>query len=597
MMPRFQDLSYRTKLMLSYALIVTIPLTILSYRYFVSSSGFISDFARQNLYSIVKQNNEIMDAELARVEDSSLALIAEQVLYEQYLTADPKDEYQMITMEKKVSRALNTYFPDLKHMYSIHLITSYSDIGPTGATAFIPYEGFNQTALYHAAVQADGGMAWVPTFSFGDMFHRDAGSPVSSENVQLLAGVRLLKLFRINNGEVIELQGAAELPVLVITYQPDYYRTRFASVLPSTGASFFIMSRDGQKVADSQEKDSTIDETSLKRMAEMKSGTLTITRNGKPLIVCFDTSDVTGWISGVTISPEALGSAFLPEVKSYTFYLTLILLLVSLLLAFFLANSITKPIQQLLRAIKKTGEGEFDTRIPVKSYNEMGLLIHKYNQMNIKINNLIEENYKVKLREKETQIMSLNIQLNPHFLYNTLNIMNWTALENEQNELSAMIVSLSSMLQYTSASNQDIGDLEEDLNWLKHYFSITEQRFEGKFTVTYDISPELYSFKVPKLFLQPFVENAIVHGFARLHSGGQIVIRGRLIGDERIFMVEDNGIGIPHHKLAGLTREESRSIGIRNVDQRIKLIYGDSYGVTVTSEERKGTTVIIKLPR
>lgn len=596
MMPRFQDLSYRTKLMLSYALIVTIPLTILSYRYFVSSSGFISDFARQNLYSIVKQNNEIMDAELARVEDSSLALIAEQVLYEQYLTADPKDEYQMFTMEKKVSRALNTYFPDLKHMYSIHLITSYSDIGPTGATAFIPYEGFNLTALYQAAVQADGGMAWVPTFSFGDMFHRDAGSPVPSENVQLLAGVRLLKLFRINNGEVIELRGAAELPVLVITYQPDYYRSLFASVLPSTGASFFIMSRDGQRVADSQEKDSTMDEASLKRMAEMKSGTLTITRNGKPLIVCFDTSDVTGWISGVTISPEALGSAFLPEVKSYTFYLTLILLLVSLLLAFFLANSITKPIQQLLRAIKKTGEGEFDTRIPVKSYNEMGMLIHKYNQMNVKINNLIEENYKVKLREKETQIMSLNIQLNPHFLYNTLNIMNWTALENEQNELSAMIVSLSSMLQYTSASNQDIGDLEEDLNWLKHYFSITEQRFEGKFIVTYDILPELYSFKVPKLFLQPFVENAIVHGFARLHSGGKIVIRGRLTEDERIFMVEDNGIGIPHHKLAGLTREESRSIGIRNVDQRIKLIYGDSYGVTVTSEERKGTTVIIKLP-
>lgn len=175
-------------------------LMILSYRYFVSSSGFISDFARQNLYSIVKQNNEIMDAELARVEDSSLALIAEQVLYEQYLTADPKDEYQMFTMEKKVSRALNTYFPDLKHMYSIHLITSYSDIGPTGATTFIPYEGFNQTALYQAAVQADGGMAWVPTFSFGDMFHRDDGSPVPSENVQLLAGVRLLKLFRINNG-------------------------------------------------------------------------------------------------------------------------------------------------------------------------------------------------------------------------------------------------------------------------------------------------------------------------------------------------------------------------------------------------------------
>ncbi|GJM69152.1 hypothetical protein HMSSN036_13680 [Paenibacillus macerans] len=209
----------------------------------------------------------------------------------------------------------------------------------------------------------------------------------------------------------------------------------------------------------------------------------------------------------------------MPEIKSYTFYLALFLLIFSLLLALMFANSITRPIHQLLRAIKKTGEGEFDTRVPVESYNEMGLLIHKFNQMNAKIKNLIEENYKVKLREKETQIMSLNIQLNPHFLYNTLNIMNWTALENDQKELSRMIVSLSAMLQYTSENSRDTGDLAEDLNWLRHYLFLTNERFEGKFTVTYDISPELYSYQVPKLFLQPFVENAIVHGFPACTPG------------------------------------------------------------------------------
>ncbi|MCM3698812.1 sensor histidine kinase [Paenibacillus macerans] len=597
-LPRLKDLRYRTKLFLSYALIITIPLGILSSKYYFSSREFVSEFARQNLYSIVKQNNEIIDAELARVEESSLALIAEQMLYEQYLHANPKDEYSMITMEKKVSRALNKYFPDLQDMYSLHLITSYSNIGPTGASALIPYENFNETSLYQAAVKGDGGLAWVPTFSFAQMFKQEINSSNPPEYFRLLAGVRLLKLFKINNGEVIELQGKAELPVLVITYKPDYYRARFENALPSAGAAFFIVSPGGEVVAGTDMKRTYAAGKPdwLEEMTRLKSGTLTMMEDGQPLIVCFDTSEETGWISAVTISPEALGAVFLPDIRSYTFYLTLLLLIVSLLLALVFANSITRPIHQLLRAIKKTGEGEFDTRIPVESYNEMGLLIHKYNQMNVKIKNLIEENYKVKLREKETQIMSLNIQLNPHFLYNTLNIMNWTALEHEQKELSRMIVSLSAMLQYTSENSRDIGDLAEDLNWLRHYIFLTNERFEGKFTVTYDISPELYTYKVPKLFLQPFVENAIVHGFSRLHTGGRIMIRGRVEGGERVFTVEDNGIGIPAHRLEQLSEMQSGSIGIHNVDKRIKLIYGEAYGISITSQEGEGTTVHIRLP-
>lgn len=441
-------------------------------------------------------------------------------------------------------------------------------------------------------------MEWVPTFSFDQMFKQDIRRSKPPEYVRLLAGARLLKLFNINNGEVVELQGKAELPVLAVVYRPEIYHSRFADTLPSAGASFFVVSPDGQPVAGTsmEHEMAGIDLAWLDEMTEMKSGTLTVMQDGKPLIVCFDTSKVTGWISGVTISPEAMVAAFLPEIKSYTFYLAIILLFISLLLAYVFANSITRPIHQLLQAIKKTSEGEFDTRIPVESYNEMGLLIHKFNQMNVKINNLIEENYKVKLREKETKIMSLNIQLNPHFMYNTLNIMNWTALENDQKELSRMIVSLSSMLQYTSENSQDIGDLAQDLDWLKHYIYITNQRFEDRFTVSYCIAPELYAHQVPKLFLQPFIENAIVHAFSRLHSGGRITIRGWMANGERFFTVEDNGTGIAPDKLEELAKLEGESIGIRNVDKRIKLIYGDSYGVTLTSVEGQGTTVTINLP-
>ncbi|TYA10196.1 HAMP domain-containing protein [Paenibacillus faecis] len=595
---RLNDLSYRTKLLLTYTLIATIPLAILSWKNYYASTEFVSEFARENLYSIVRQNNEILDAELSRAEESSLAMIGEQVLFEQYLQANPRDEYSMINMEKKVSRVLNKYFPEMDQMFSIHLMTRYSNIGSTGSSNLIPYENFHQTPLYRAALQADGGMAWFPTFSYERMFQREISQANPPEHARLLAGVRLMKLFKINNSEVIELNEKVEPPILVITYRPEIYRSRFTRTLPSTGASFFIFTPEGRLVSgtDQVREGALAKPEWLDKAVKMRSGTLSVMQDGKPQIVCFDTSEVTGWISAVTISPDALGAAFLPEIKSTTFNLTLLLLMISLLLAFIFSSSITRPIHQLLRAIKKTGEGEFDTRVPVDSYNEMGLLIHKFNQMNKKVSHLIEENYKVKLREKEMQMMALNIQLNPHFLYNTLNIMNWTALENNQKELSRMIVSLSSMLQYTTENRQDIGDLKEDMNWLRHYIFITEQRFEDKFRVTFDIAPELYDYKVPKLFLQPFVENAIVHGFARLHSGGRIVIRGRLEGEARIFTVEDNGIGIPESRLAEIRKTEGESVGIRNVDQRIKLIYGDGYGVSLHSVEGEGTLVNIKLP-
>lgn len=600
---RLKRLSFRSKLLLSYGLLVTIPLLIISSKYYYSSNEFVAEFARQNLYSIVKQNNEIIDAEFSRIEESSLAMIADQALYEQYLNADPSDEYNMSIMEKSVNQALNKYFPEMNHMFSYHLVTSYASIGTssfvnTGTSSIIPYEIFDQTELYQAAIKGDGAMKWMPTYSYNQMFVEDSVNSKPMEYSQLLSGVRLLKLFKVNNGDVKELEGNGEVPVLLISYTPDLYGSRFISTIPQDGASFFVASRNGELVSGNYKYHEEASKTPewFDEIVNMKSGTLTVMQDGKPLIVCFDTSLVTGWISAITIAPDKLMSSFLPEIEHYTLYLAMLLLLIALVLAYFFANSITQPIHQLLKAIKKTGEGEFDTQIPVESYNEMGFLIHKYNQMNVKINNLIEENYIVRLREKETKIMSLNIQLNPHFLYNTLNIMNWTALESDQKELSRMIVSLSSMLQYTSENDQETGDFKKDFQWIENYIYITDQRFEGKFVVNYDIAQELYKTSVPKLFLQPFIENAIVHGFAHIHFGGVIKIRGWIEGEERIFTVEDNGIGIPEDKIEKLHKTQNESIGIQNVDKRIKLIYGDSYGVSLKSIENKGTVVKIKLP-
>ena len=205
------------------------------------------------------------------------------------------------------------------------------------------------------------------------------------------------------------------------------------------------------------------------------------------MIACYDTSQVTGWTSIVLIPPKELMRFSVPLVKSYTLKLALIFIIISMSLAYIISGTITKPLKKLLIAIKKTGEGNFDTKIQEDSGGEIGYLICKFNNMNEKIGLLIKENYLTKIREKETEIMALNIQLNPHFLYNSLNIINWLAIENKQKEISKLIVSLSSMLQYTAHNNCEMENFEDDLKWLKNYIYLMSYRFEGKFTVNYDI--------------------------------------------------------------------------------------------------------------
>ncbi|UJF35481.1 sensor histidine kinase [Paenibacillus hexagrammi] len=200
------------------------------------------------------------------------------------------------------------------------------------------------------------------------------------------------------------------------------------------------------------------------------------------------------------------------------------------------------------------------------------------------------------LREKEAEIMALNLQLNPHFLYNTLNIINWMAIEKDQKAISRMIVSLSTMLQYTVNNKQEIVRLKDDLEWLKGYTHIMEIRFEGIFRFRFEVDDLPGDCKVPKLFLQPIIENAIIHGFDHEQKEGIIIIRGEIDGNDLVFKVIDNGKGMRSDKVAGLLSPHSKGIGIKNVEQRIIILYGSNYRLHIQSREGIGTEVTVRIP-
>jgi two-component system, sensor histidine kinase YesM len=170
------------------------------------------------------------------------------------------------------------------------------------------------------------------------------------------------------------------------------------------------------------------------------------------------------------------------------------------------------------------------------------------------------------------------------------------AIENNQSEISKMIMSLSTMLQYTMRNTTEMVKFKDDLDWLKSYVFIMKNRYEDVFGVEYQFDEKLYDTMVPKLFLQPIVENAIIHGFETVETGGYLKITGSIENGIRNFVVEDNGKGMTPEKNLKVMKSDENSIGIKNIDKRVKLLFGEEYGLHIESQEGKGTKVCIMIP-
>lgn len=207
---------------------------------------------------------------------------------------------------------------------------------------------------------------------------------------------------------------------------------------------------------------------------------------------------------------------------------------------------------------------------------------------------------------KKAQAVALQSQINPHFLNNTLETINWAAIEllGGRNEISQMASALSRMLRMTLENSDTVVPISTEMQHCMYYLEIQKKRYEDKFDVDWQIPPEVKECQIIRIVLQPLVENAIYHGIKPLTNKGLITISGRIVGETVELAVTDNGLGMTEEELRSLREnmqsdiiKESRHIGVTNVDQRLKLYFGEEYGLTVESQERIGTTIRVRIPR
>lgn len=324
--------------------------------------------------------------------------------------------------------------------------------------------------------------------------------------------------------------------------------------------------------------------------------------NGTRQTVVTKTVGYTGWklvgvIKGTGISLNML------KTRLFIVFVILLIIFIVILINSYISFRVTNPIRELEKSVKALEEGNLDADIYMGGSYEVQHLGKSVQDMKFRIKGLMQDIVNEHEEKRKSEFDSLQAQINPHFLYNTLDIIVWQIENEKQSEAVHTVTALARFFRLSLGKGKNIVTVKDEIDHVKNYLMIQHMRFKNKFDYEFDIAEDVLELPSLKLMLQPLVENAIYHGMEFMDGDGMIMVKAWRKEDELYLSVADNGLGMTEDKVEMILTGESTSgngrgsgIGVKNVNERIKLYFGEAYGLTIDSEPDEGTTVIIHLP-
>ena len=322
--------------------------------------------------------------------------------------------------------------------------------------------------------------------------------------------------------------------------------------------------------------------------------------NGERRVMTVKNVSYSGW--------KIVGISYVDEIVTNKKYFNSFILIISLfgivfeiLASLFISAKISQPIKRLEKHMKRLENGDFDISVEVKGEDEVKRLSKAFNMMVARIKTLMEQIIKEQEEKRKSELKALQAQINPHFLYNTLDSIVWMNENRNYDGVTVMVAALAKLFRISLSKGNEMISIADEVEHARSYLIIQKIRYKDKFEYTIDVEPGLQSKRTLKLILQPIIENAIYHGISPLNEKG--IIKISVIAEENniLLQVSDNGYGIKPEILEGLLVQESISyysggVGLKNVNERIKLCYGKNYGIEIKSEMDVGTKVNIRIP-
>lgn len=580
-----------------YLLIALLPLLLCWGLILNQSREWAMSFTEQNATSLLEKNCMLIEQRMDSLYKSLNSLLKDPLLNELIISSFGDTAPSRHIMSTEIQSLLSQHFWDFDSICALYIASpSYSDsfYDSTAMPCIIEQE---HIAYHETLAKKPGTIFWFPTAHYSDIFLlNDRYKKYYSDYDVISLGVQM-DLNYMKYGYPHHYDGEGIPPLILLNIFSSVFDQWLAS---NEITSYYIYTEDGDPIYSSGQPEHTEDLPVPTRADLDAQGQFRSFRRGgiKGTFICSQLLEKNGWIitsyTSVDNALQYLGTS----ISLITLLVICLTILLVLIVLHFTMRTISEPLSLLADGLARTADGHYEHRIQNTNYTDYQPAFEAYNNMNQNISKLITENYEIKLSEKELEIQLINLQFNPHFLYNMLNICSLMALEAEQTEISDMLAKLSFMMRYSVKTTTLIVPFREDLRYVEAYISAMQLRTNNGFTYKSDLDPSLRNPLVPKFLLQPFVENAIRHGFDQEQPAFtyRLLITARRQAEDLVFTVEDNGKGMDHEVYDSLWMKDSSGIGIANTHKRIQLYYGEHYGVQIHTVSMKGTVVTVRIP-
>lgn len=573
------NMDFKNKLTILFITVAIIPLIILGVLTYNYYSYSVQEKVYQTLLESTSQANQSMSYLLGDIEQLSMYIYSNNDIQNVLSHGQGRSIAAKHADEKRVTDILESFVGLKDWTIEIYILGLNGDRYFTGDLLPKEYDEYNDNwGLFRKVRLVGGNLVWDTHYSMKKLY--DYGSVLSLG--------RMLK----------DVQTNQQIGYLVIDVMETDLTDKYVKAELYPDSQIFLTDSDGYVISgkpSKQQVGTKLQVPYLKFLLEGSKGYFQVKdADGKKKAVIYDTSSATG-LKLINVVPVSFVTKETASIRTLLIIVMAIGILLSYWLATVLAFHVTNPLRKLRSLMKNVENGNLNVAFSSKYHDEVGQLGKSFNKMVIQIKHLIKDNYEKQLQVHQAELKTIQAQMSPHFLYNTLDSINWMARIHEIDDISRTVVSLGELLRFSISKENDLIPIHEDMKQIRNYLTIQKIRFGSKLQIDIRIDPDIESLYTLKLLIQPIIENAIIHGLEPKKGTGSLVIEGSREGDKVRFVIQDDGVGFERTNVP--SSDSHTGIGLDNARKRLELYFGEEAPMQIHSKPGEGTTVILEIPQ
>lgn len=575
MKKRFFSLQY--KILIFSLVLIMIPIFIIGFFSYRESLKIVQQKVSISNMNTVRQVGERIEFIFQDAHDMTLFLIQNSDVREFFKLVDDPDEANNGAKKITLYNELSYLISSKPYINSIYF-KGFNGISMDTRNAANPIDKDTESMI----IKLKGGYIW----NIGSIFNYDG------TETNVFSIIRVVNDINMTSNK---------LAIMKININEEDLSEIYSDKIIGEQDDFFIIDSNNQIVS-SIDKDRLNQQfnldMSVKGVNDSKAGYFQSELNGQDYLVTYYDIDSLDYrlINLVPLSELLKENRIIQKVMLEVAGISF---LVCVLCALLFSLKILSPLKKISMQMKMVENENFDVQVSINSNDEIAMLGRSFNKMSAKLKELVNQVYVIRLKKKEAELATLQAQINPHFLYNALDTIYWMGRKEKAFETSKLVEALAKLFRLSLNSGREITLLQDEVEHLSNYMIIQKKRYGDSISFNMEVEDGLLECQVIKLILQPLVENAINHGIDKKDGKGNISVLIRKEAHNLVYEIKDDGVGVDVNEINRLLKDtgnSNRRFGIKNVNDRLKLYFGDEYGITFLSGTDKGTIVIVVQP-